>query len=179
MRDVKNRLLKKLLILLVIVSSFASLRVIYTKDLNINWRNPAEYISKNIAPKETILVLSGKEIVPFLYYFDYQREGVLKKIDIYGKIEDNNWEEVFYCGSNIIVGLKQQTKDHPLDPLQDFIIKFNENKLDWKDRNIWVAISSWGEADNFHKILEVLSRTHAKKEEIQFGRVRVYYWKIL
>lgn len=176
---VKKRYLKKCLIVAVLLCSLFSLHTLYHNDYNINWRRPAEYIYKNSKSDEAIAICTSKEVVPFIYYFDYESKDKLRMLDIYGNWTKEGWEEVFKYNNAIIVGIQQRKPDEPLNPFKDFRNKYAENKFFWRDKNIWLAVSKWGEADSFSEIERKLYENHSKIMVKEFDGVTVSYWKKL
>lgn len=175
--------IKAVLMSLIILSSALSLIILYNYDDQINWYQAAEYIHDNLKLNDVIAICTSKEIVPFLYYFDYGNKDKLKTIDIYGEWSKEGWQEIFKYNNVIMVGLRQQRPDEPLNPFSDFKKKYIENKFSWKDKNIWMLKSRWSMDrslnDYFYKIEEELSESHSKIIDKNFQGIRLYYWEKL
>jgi hypothetical protein len=174
--------LKISLIILFSSASFFSLKILYIHNDHINWQKPAEHVRKNLSPGDVIVLCTQKEIVPFIYYFDYGNRDILKKLDIYGTWSKEGWQEIFKYNNVVIVGLKQQRPEEPLNPFDDFNDKYAKNKLSWRDKNIWLLKSRWccqpKTEDPFYKIEKKLSKNHLKVTEKKYYSVELCYWKI-
>jgi len=174
---VKNHILKVSLLIIAIMISAFRLPLFYSRDYNINWRQPATYIFHNLKPRESIIICTRMEIIPFMYYFDYGNKDRLKALDIYGQWSKGTWETVIKYNNAVMVGIAERRSAKPSNPFEDFTNKFAENKFSWHDNNVWVATSRWGWGDNFPLIERKLSDTHIKVFEESFGGVRVAYWR--
>lgn len=189
---VKNISLRIILIASVLACSFVSLGGLYRNDHTDNWYEVASYIREKSKPDESIIICSRREIVPFIYYFDYNNRHKLDAMDIYGKWANGKWEDVFEYNKEIIVGIEELTTYGYLNPFKSFMSKYNENKLSWHDKNLWLIISKsgqlslrdfWpsigksGEITSFKAIIENLSKTHTKIVEKEFGGCIFSYWE--
>jgi 4-amino-4-deoxy-L-arabinose transferase-like glycosyltransferase len=174
--------LKISLIILYAAASFFSLKILYIHNDHINWQKPAEHVRKNLSPGDVIVLCTQKETVPFIYYFDYGNRGILTKLDIYGTRSKEGWQEIFKYNNAVIVGLKQQRPEEPLNPFDDFNDKYSKNKFSWRDKNIWLLKSRWccqpKEQDPFYKIEKKLANSHIKFTEKNYDSVVLSYWKI-
>lgn len=178
LNNIKSRALKAILLVITALSSSLSLFFMYNSDYNIHWRSAAEYIRGNIKAQETIIICSGKEIIPFIYYFDYNNKDNLKMFDLYGQRSKGKWENVIEYKNIIIVGVPEyRPKIDPDNPYKDFHDKFMENKFSWGSRNLWLVSSRWGRMGNFPLIETELSHTHLKFFEKKIKGIKISYWK--
>ena len=170
---------KVALVVLFVLNSIYSISILYNYDFNVNWKQPAQYINSKLKAGDAIVVSTAKEMVPFFYYFDYLDKNKLKTLDIYGEWmrAKARWREVFEYKGVSIIGVEQHILGTPWG-FHDFDKKYLRNKFNWKGKNMWLAVSRWGEG-GYPDIERRLSESHRMVKELKFNGVTLYYWEKL
>jgi len=173
-----SRLRGFFLVLIAFLTTFP-LGIMYNNNFNTDWRESTEYVKRHIRKGEIIITSVLKEIVPFIYYFKNQKYS-LKDIDIYGKIEADKNQEVFWLEKEILlVGIKeQQTRYQNNIAWNDFKKKIVDDST-LRNKNIWVMLSRWTRPEDKDAMLEYLDKNYCKIDERHFQGVDVFYFKAL
>jgi len=172
----KNSIIFLSLFLLFLLAIYP-MKKIYLEDYNIDWKQTAEFLRKNIGRNDIILISTTAEITPFLYHFTFPNASSLKDIDTYGKLYNREIRSIFNQGNYLIVGLAQN-QSRGIDFVRNDVekkIKYIKDILgNSKSDNIWLAISRWTGVPEEEFIIGYLENIFNKDIRVKFRGVTVY-----
>ena len=131
--SLRKKLMYSAFFLLTLISSL-SLCGVFIFDLNINWKHPADLIRLLGKRNDTIILVTDKEIAPFLYYFRKPERSMLSDINYCGKIENGKYLDIFDEQYYRIVLIKERRSRDCNQLKADFLNKlsiFSNNERIW------------------------------------------------
>ena len=171
-----KRSLKIIALAIILFLNILPLKVMYNNYFCTDWQKSAEYVKGLAKENEAVIVSTLHEVVPFIYYFKEKRPS-LQDMDIYGKIGDNGYENVFFVDKNILIaGITQ----HGFGGGKDASYDFKRNVIDnpnLKHKNIWAIFSRWTRPKDKGAFLSYLDSNYIRIDSKEFQGTDVFYFK--
>jgi hypothetical protein len=148
----------------VLLLNIVPLRTVYSAKINVDWEKAVHFVKGHEVKDDDIFIIATtKEVVSFMYYLGDADRAALKDILIFGKFEDNRWQESFRYKDHFVITLGSERytgKDEYRDFStgmnilynSDYIVSdFDKKVMQHEDiikshRQIWVLISRWAGA---------------------------------
>lgn len=165
----------KIMILAVIAALTVSpLYIMYNNDFQASWRQAAEYLKQEVAPRSVIFVSTPKEMLSLFYYF--KGPAFLPRLKIYGAREDQDTiqlasEQLTFVGFD-------ERRDSAADYVKkDFIKKYQlVMSLAQKPQEAWVIFSKWSHMDDFVFVDQHLSDIYKHSERKCFNNIDMIHF---
>lgn len=148
----------------ILLLSIVPLRMMYRVKINVDWKKAVSFVKGHELKADDIFIMATtKEVVSFMYYLGDADQAALKDILIFGKFEDNRWQESFRYKDHFIItlGSERYAGKNKYQDLgagsnilysSDYIISdFDKKVMRHEDitkshRQIWLLISRWAGA---------------------------------
>jgi 4-amino-4-deoxy-L-arabinose transferase-like glycosyltransferase len=173
--SVRSYFVRFLLILIIFVINLHPLATLYACDLNIQWRDGAGFLRKNIQSKDVVILSTSSELAPFLFYFSDRPETALRNFDPnrYCRVLDDRCEDVFSENENLIVAVPQDQGEGSEVIFGNFLRKFND--LDKSHpKVIWFLTSRWTGEKEKKSMLGRLAKSYRLKQQTHVRGVDIF-----
>lgn len=183
MYQLKRLWIQMPILLTILFLTVFSLRIMYGNDFQPHWEEVVNYVRKNVQERDIIIISTLKEIVPFMYYFRDSRRGSLDDIVMYGKLEQGQYQSTFSEGTNIIIGIVENTGKNGEKDLEVVLRDFKKKVIDQyffrENRNIWLLVSRWtAQTKRASELMQKYLQEYGfkKKSEEHYLGIDVYYY---
>jgi 4-amino-4-deoxy-L-arabinose transferase-like glycosyltransferase len=145
----------------VLLLNIVPLRAMFRAKINVDWEKAVHFVKRHeVKDDDIFIIVTTKEIVSFMYYLGGADRAALKDVLIFGKFENNLWQESFQYKDHFIITLGSERyagKDEYRDfgagsnilYNSDYIVSdFDKKVMRHEDiikshRQIWILISRW------------------------------------
>ena len=173
--NLKRKSVAILALLLFLLGAYP-LKIMYSEDNNVHWREAVNYLRNNIRKDDAIVISNQDELPAFLYYFCEQPKTCFKNMNpnIPGKIINKEISEIFYENSNLIIGIKQNRGEGSDFVKQDFDRKFKYLQSDFNFTNAWFILTRWTEEPESKYMEEAFNKKFVMKKMQSLEGTSIY-----
>jgi hypothetical protein len=169
--SVRSRWVSRALIALVFLLSLYPLSVLYSKDLNIQWRDAVAFLNDHkVREGQAIIISPSLELAPFLYYFAKSPDGALRNFDtIFDcRVSGGHCLDVFDERNDLIIGIPQD-RGEGINFIKSCVLRRLKVLHMSNPEVVWLLVSRWTGVEEKELLLLLLKENY---NLTQTGKVR-------